>query len=127
MSLFINYLVSATHSGANVFARELAGRTPRELAVKVRDDTIQTQELMKDGISVSRISDASRGDFDLIIRLLEDVESKTVDIHKSAAEESRSIVQRGNVFKPLKTLQSTALGNALTGIHRHTNNRLLKF
>lgn len=97
-----------------MFARELAGRTPRELAVKVRDDSIHTQESMNDGISVSRISEASRGDFDLIIRLLEDAESKTVDTHKSAAE---SIVQRSNVFKPLKTLQSTALGNALTGIH----------
>lgn len=100
-----------------MFARERAGRTPRELAVKVRDDSLQTQEKLKDGSLQLKIADASR-EIDLIIRLLTDAESKKADIHPSAAEEPRSISQRGNFSKQMRTLQSVALGNALTGIYR---------
>lgn len=96
-----------------MFARERAGRTPRELAVKLRDDSIQALEKLKDGSSQLKIEDASRGDFDLIMRLLADAESKRVDIR----EEPRSIVQKGNFAKEMKKRQLAALGNALTGIY----------
>jgi hypothetical protein len=99
--------------GANVFARVRAGRTPREIAVEVRDDGNRVQEALK----------VSRGDIDLTIRLLVDAESKSVDLaaqekgHKSAAEEPRSTVQSSNFSKQKKTLSSVTLGNALTGIY----------
>jgi len=110
-------LVSVSHLGANVFARDRAGRTPRELTVKVRDENIQAQEKLRDGSLQLKFAESSRGDFDLVLRLLTDAESKKVDIPAAAAEEPRSTVQRGNVAKQMKALQSAALGNALTGIY----------
>lgn len=104
-----------------MFSREEAGQTPRELAVKIRDESIQAQETLNDGSLQSKIAEASRGDMDSIIRLLTDAESKRVDvaaqetIAASAAEEPRSIARRGNFAKQMTTLQSAALGNALTG------------
>lgn len=109
--------------GANALSHEREGRTPRELAVKIRDDCNQPPEAVK----------ANRGDIDLTIQLLTDAESKYSDTsvhekgHKSSKTsyssapalgdigESRSSVP--NKLGKSKSLGSVALGNALTGLN----------
>ena len=96
-----------------MFARERGGRTPREIAVEVREDSNHVQEAFK----------VPRGDIDLTIRLLADAESKGVDIaaqekdQKSAAGDPATTVPSNNFGKQKKTLCSVALGNALTGMY----------